>query len=309
MDIPSPARMFKWLILVFVYLQGLSICTAIFGFSSGRAIGPSTLLSCFPSLIVIGVIMYAVFLMFKKDKERENNPSDDFKDGNLLYRYGYEVNEDVIPIPVDSSWTEQQILSFVSAMRHRIAYKFRERFSSSKIEIIESFTIKDKDMPSDARNFLKIIFRSIRGSQVSHFVDYEIMGKYIVVHYVSKIRGKYRWHDVADFVIMGPLTIWFWGIGWLQNQYSIVAAISKIVYNSYDQIDLKSFFTSSYLVTLDETRIFLKENNLLTDELNQIIMHNINNSQNINITGSPGTSLSGLTNTVQNVGRSVVKTS
>jgi len=126
----------------------------------------------------------------------------------------------------------------------------------------------------------------------------------MVVHYLSRVRGKYRWYDVVDFVIMGPLTVWFWVVSWWQNSYSIIAAISKVVNNFADQLDLKTFFISSYLVLLDETRAFLEDKGLLTEELKRIINYNITNSSNINVSQSQGVSIG---KTVQSVAENVAK--
>jgi hypothetical protein len=264
------------------------------------------MLNCIAPIVIIGGVMYLMIWIFNKDKKRELNPSDDFKKENLLYRYGYEINHTTLSIPVRTDWTEQQIDKFISVMRQRIAQQITSRFSAIGVQVTNPVNIKDRDKPSDSRSFLKIVFRSARGSQVSHFIYYAPMGKYVVIHYIALVRGKYRWHDVADFAISGPVSIWLWLLDWIQNQYSIIASISKFIGNSYDLLDLKSYFESSYLVLMDETRTFLKEVGLLTEEINSVIIQNINNSQNINVTNSKNTNLSGLVNTVQDVVQNII---
>ena len=66
-----------------------------------------------------------------------------------------------------------------------------------------------------------------------------------------------------------------------------------VIKNSFDAIDLTTFYESSYYVLLDETRAFLKDNGLLSEEVAQVIFNNIsnNNSQNISISRSRNVSL------------------
>lgn len=313
MEIPPLFRIIRWFGLCAVYFWIIGACASITLLPLNLALNSSSdnynvqqsisgifgFLGCLIPIIIFGGIMALMAWIFKMDKARERTASDDFKNENLLYRYGYKINEITLPIAVKTEWTDNETQEFVNAMRQRIASQIQNRFAGSGVQVTSRVHIKDKDLPSDNRTFLKVIFRSIRGSQASHFITYAVAGKYVVIHYISLIRGKYRWHDAVDFVISSPLTIWFWGLSWVQNQYSIIASISKIVGNSYDLLDLKTYFEASYLVLLDETRNFIKEKGLLTDELNQIIVNNINNSQNISISGSSGVKLGDVVNAVQ----------
>lgn len=321
MEIPPLTRIAKWLVLIGGYFWAVGLCASTILIPIGLMAGSGrntfgqligtgiTLLTCAAPLIIVGGLMALVVLAFRRDKEREHTPSDDFKNDNLLFRYGYQINRISLSIPVQPEWSDYEISGFVDALRQRTASQIQTRFSSAGVEVINTVQIRDKQMTSDNKLFLKIVFRSKRGSQVSHFIHYAIAGKYVVIHYLSRIRGKYRWHDVVDFVITGPLSMWFWGWDWIQNQYSIISAISNIVSNSYDHIDLKTYFEASYLVLLDETRAFLKEKGLLTDEINQVINYNITNSQNISVSRSQGVNLGNIANAAQSAVQALRKPS
>jgi hypothetical protein len=314
MEIPKLPRILKWLVLLGIYFVVLNFCASsallpltLSGLFSRQDTlaslisGLASFLVCIIPFVVIGGLMAVVVLAYRKDKSREQLSSDDFKNDNLLYRYGYKINQTTLSIPVKTEWTDEEIYKFSVSMRQKISTQIQSRFESFGVEVVNPVTIKDKNMQQDSRDFLKIIFRSRRGSQVSHFIYYAVAGKYVVIHYLTYVRGKYWWHDIVDFVITGPLHIWFWGVDWLQNQYSIITAISKHVNNSYDLLDLETFFEASYFVLLDETRNFLKEEGLLSEELNQIIVNNINNSQNITVSHSKGLSFENIANTAKSV--------
>lgn len=319
MNVPSVSRIFKWLILIGLYFWVSSLCVGTFllplslSFAyrddtfSNLLSGLLSTLSCVAPIGVFGLLMGLMVYIFNTDRKREVDASDDFKKNRLFIRYGYEFNKISIPVPVKADWEDKDIAALVDELRTKLANQFKTRYAADKVEVLNPVYVKDKDLPSDSRAFLRITYNSRRGSRISHFIHYAIAGKYVVIHYTSRVRGNYRWHDIVDFVISGPMTIWGWGLDWIQNQFSVISYISRFVTNSYDEIDLKTFFDSSYYVMLDETRDFLDEKGLLTKELEQVIINNINNSQNINVTGSSGVSVGRVINAVQgatqNIGR------
>jgi hypothetical protein len=232
-------------------------------------------------------------MAYKNDQLREQNATDTFQNQNLFFRYGTPIKVTEFPIPANSSWTEKETAEIAHKMNQRVESRSMERLCMPGISAFGTIDIIDKRLLTDKRSFLKVVYKTIRGSQLSHFVHYAVAGKSIVAHYYTYIRGATKWHDVFNFVFFSPLTIWFWGIPWLKNQCSILSLISRTEANSFDAIDLTTFYESSYYVLLDETRAFLKENGLLSEEVAQVIFNNIsnNNSQNINISRSRNVSL------------------
>ncbi|NEP23728.1 hypothetical protein [Moorena sp. SIO3I6] len=183
-------------------------------------------------------------------------------------------------------------------MNKEIADKTHQKLSQSTVNLVLAY---DRELRSDRKNFLKILFRTVRGSQLSHFVHYAVAGKSIVAHYFTYVRGTHNWFDVLAFVFFSPVSIWFWLVPWLANEFSITSYIStrlEYMNNSFDRIDLITFYESSYYVLMDETRLILKANGILTEELAQIIFNNINNnhSQNVNINNSSGLNLGNISN-------------
>jgi hypothetical protein len=244
-------------------------------------------------LLILVPSMLLGNMAYKNDQLREQNATDTFQNQNLFFRYGTPIKVTEFPIPTNSSWTEKETAEIAQKMNQRVESRSMERLSMEGISAFGTIDIIDKRLFTDKRSFLKVVYKTIRGSQLSHFVHYAVAGKSIVAHYYTYIRGATKWHDVFNFVFFSPLTIWLWGIPWLKNQCSILSLISRTEANSFDAIDLTTFYESSYYVLLDETRAFLKENGLLSDEVAQVIFNNIsnNNSQSINISRSRNVSL------------------
>lgn len=244
-------------------------------------------------LLVLIPSMLLGRMAYKNDQLREQNATDTFQNQNLFFRYGNPINVTEFPIPANSSWSEMETVEIAQKMNISVETRSMARLRMEGIAAFGTIDIIDKRLITDKRSFLKVVYKTMRGSQLSHFVHYAVAGKTIVAHYYTYIRGATKWHDVLNFIFVSPLTIWFWGIPWLKNKYSIISAISRTEANSFDAIDLTTFYESSYYVLLDETRGFLKENGLLSDEVAQVIFNNIsnNNSQNINISRSRNVSM------------------
>jgi hypothetical protein len=92
-EIPSASRIFKWLIAFGVYFWIITSCSTLASFSGNYSTSNFFgVLGCLFPLMLIGGVMAGVVFAFNKDKEREHTLSDDFKENNILYRYGYSIN-------------------------------------------------------------------------------------------------------------------------------------------------------------------------------------------------------------------------
>ncbi len=273
---PSLGTMIGWLVLSIIYLSTL----------------PTVILP----LIILGAMGFS-WWAYEQDKEREKVASDDFKEMGLLFRYGYEINDVAVPVFVDLP--SHQIDDLVRALTNRLYSTLQDAFANLNMVLAFPVVIKDKEYPEDQREFLKMVMRTSRGSQLSHFIHFAVTGKYIVTHFTTKVRGRYEWYNVVNFILLSPITVWFWGVDWWKNQYSIVASISTTVGNSYDLIDLTSYFQSTYLMVWRVIRDFLKEKDLLSDDVQQIIINNITNTQQISVSKSRQVNLGNIINRVQ----------
>lgn len=275
---PSLGTVIGWFVLSVIYLATL----------------PTVILP----LIILGTMGFS-WWAYEQDKEREKVSSDDFKEMGLLFRYGYEINDVAVPIFVDLPL--HQLKDLAAELANRLYHALQASFSELDMELDFPVIIKDKEYPTDQREFLKMLIRTARGSQLSHFVHLAITGKYIVVHFTTKVRGRYEWYNIVSFILLSPITIWFWGVDWWKNQYSIISSISTMLGNSYDLIDLTSYFQSTYLMVWRAIRDFLKEKDLLSDDVQQLIVNNITNTQNISVSKSRQVNLGNVVNRVQSV--------
>jgi hypothetical protein len=113
-------------------------------------------------------------------------------DGDLFYRYGYEINHRTLSIATQSDWDDAQTQNLARELSERIAARIRAHFSGVSLEVTNPINVTDRDKATDMREFLKIIFRSIRGSQVSHFIYHAVLGKHRI-HYMTCAHTGMTW--------------------------------------------------------------------------------------------------------------------
>lgn len=316
MKYPSVTRVLKWIVLIGIYIWLTSLCSGVMSivllglgastqsnFIETIMSGLSAISYCLVPIVIIGGVFALFTQAYRRDRIREEKATDDFRHLNLLYRYGARISQTTFSFDTKPEWSSDQIAQFADNLRDRVAAQVKARFTNAAVT--NPFYVSDKDQNSDKRAFLRIQFTTMRGSSLTQFAYYGVSGKTIIVHYITRIRGRYAWHDVVDFVITGPITVWGWGMAWLNNEYSILAALSTRFNNSYDLIDLTTQLRAISLVLLTETQTMLDEHGLLSDLLKQVIVNNITNTQEVNINQSSGVSLGNIGNTVATVARSI----
>ncbi|MEZ5038525.1 MAG: hypothetical protein R2828_01475 [Saprospiraceae bacterium] len=244
----------------------------------------------FPFLIIFGITIYA----YQREKSKVNNSYDHFEDDNLFFRYGTKISGSIFPLrysrQLDNEETKNIIFKLqkflISALESEIDYRIER--GEHKTEMI---TIADRNRTSDQREFLKFSFRGKRGGELTHFLLFEFLGSYTIIHFDSYIKGIPHWYNKADFLLRSPFRIWFWIVPYLRNDYSILAVISKYLDNSFEEYDVNTYYSASKYSILDSIREYLKENDLLTVELDgminyQLIYNNNISGNQVNMNGS-----------------------
>ena len=150
-------RTVSWLVFGSLYLSLTALSLGLF------------LLIIIPSML-LGRMAY------KNDQLREQNLTDTFLNQNLFFRYGTPVNVTEFPIPANSSWTEKETVEIAQRMNQRVESRSMERLRMQRISAFETIDIIDKRLFTDKRSFLKVVYKTIRGSQLSHFVHYAVAG-------------------------------------------------------------------------------------------------------------------------------------
>ncbi|MDW3194939.1 MAG: hypothetical protein R8G66_21380 [Cytophagales bacterium] len=238
------------------------------------------------------IIMIITLICFFAEKGYAEGKSEWFYDDLLFQRYGQLLKNETIPIGVKnlSKNSEELARNLYYHLSQSVKARFgtNQRFSSEIVKVIDSH------LESDARLFLKIKLVSMRNSQISYFVNLDTVGKQLAINTRIHLRNKYAWHQVLLFVVTSPLTYWLWIYHWLLRKYFIRSEINNDLGNAFEKMDLESYIklaTFTIMVGIEE---FAKANDLLTEELKQLIINNINNSQSINISKSRSIRISGM---------------
>ncbi|HKI06361.1 MAG TPA: hypothetical protein VKK31_30560 [Thermoanaerobaculia bacterium] len=227
-------------------------------------------------------------MAYVKDKEREARGMDDFRGDWLFFRYGEQIHHAVISIPVKPDWEGAETLMFAETLRRNLARRLAGRLPPGSVEVLETLTVVDNEK-AIKKDFLRMVARSTYGSMVTHFVHYAPFGQTISAHYFTYLRGSQSDWALMKFVLTSPFTIWLWGGPWLLNRHSILASLSHFHESSFDGIELATLYSLTHEVVYEETLEILDEFGLLTENVKQQIIYQI--QQKIEIKQSSGVSI------------------
>ena len=236
---------------------------------------------------IIGFTIYAFFA----EKTRIESGNERFRGDNLFFRYGEEINYRSIPIPVKSTWKTEDSIEFGNSILNRIQNEFLNTYGNSPLngkQIVSPIWAADSERPSDTRGFLKISFTGGRGAIFSRFINYQILGKNIVLHRMVHLLGIAQWYEMIFFFLASPFSILFWIYRWIRGEYSVYGAIAGDVGNSFEIMDLRAYYVSTHRIIEDAIIEELKSNDLLSEELGMTLQNVFNNYNfgNQNIGGS-----------------------
>lgn len=262
---------FKLVILAPVYLVGI----AVLGYRAFFLFGP---------FIIAAAVAYTF------DKEREAQGKDDFRGDWLFFRYGEEVDRVFFGLPVNASWSAEEIARFATHLREKLAERVQQQLSVKGVEARGDLVIRDQST-SETKAFFRLTLRSRFGSTMTQFIHYAEFGQTLTAHHFLYRRGTQSEWDVVKFALAAPWEIWFWGIPWLVNRFSIIASLSRFRASSFDGIDMNTMYNVAVQVLRDELEKILAEAGLLTEEVKQILQYNIKTTNNIKIRNSPHVTL------------------
>lgn len=237
-------------------------------------------------MTTLGLTIYFFF----EDKKRISSEDERFRGLNLFFRYGSELDWDVVPIKVKEEWSAKDSVK----LGDNIIYKIRDTFLSTYGETplngkqnVAIIGVTDSNRLSDSRGFLRISFMGSRGAIISRFLTYQILGKNLVLCKSTYSLGTIEWYDMIFYILVSPITFPFWIYRWSKKEYSIYSAMASGINNSFELYDLRAYFFSSGEIIANVVLDELKANDLYTPEMAFVINRVLNDySTNININNS-----------------------
>jgi hypothetical protein len=243
-------------------------------------------------LIIILLILLFPLIAYFSDKSKDRSGNDNFKRGGLFARYGKEIYSSVIPIQIDPKKTSKSSEEVIAGIKRFLMAELEKQFANTPRFSLAELSVKDLKKSKDVRDFLRFSFVTPRNTKIHSIVYIPILGDQIIVQQMVHMRGNYYWYDVLWFLITSPLTFLFWIRRWFRGEYNIVANLStKFNTSSFDYLDSLTIFKTTTVLTQTLVMQYARENGLLTEEIEKMIVQNITNSQNINISKSSGVKL------------------
>lgn len=273
---------------------------------------PISLISSYPYVVIFLVQIGMTYFFFKVDKKRHKeilsslkykegssvSPKVSFRGQNLLYQFGEQYNNINFPIKFDIDKLDGETDKFIKKAQIHLRDTLKKSLDSAELieENICIINLSDKEFPRQFpkkvdkdelsnRNFLHIPFETYRETNLNYFIYFKKVGKSIVAHFSAYRQAKYTSVDLFAFILTAPFHFWIWIWAWYKGEYSITSKLKSIRFsnNAFNDIDAVSIDKSVYDLLLHEMKTFLKENDLLTEQLENSINQFI---ENVNITNN-----------------------
>lgn len=253
-----------------------------------------SLIILFRTYITIAIVTSLIAYFVSKNKQIDFS-NDKFYDDNLFYQYGQLVQTELIPINLPDGYQKndglEEQLDIKSNLQSYLIEQLNLRFNSDTAYQFNQTKISDLYLKSDRRDFCLFSFTTIRHSMINYCVNCKYVGDQLVINTKVFIRSYYNWYDVLLHVVSAPLHSWSWIYSFLKKTYSLSSRLGSLYQNnSFDQIDIESYIKSASFTVISSIEKFATDNNLMSSELQQVIVNNINNTQNISIQKSKGIS-------------------
>jgi|GEM_PF-6490753 len=222
--------------------------------------------------------------------------------GKSITQFGEQMDQLIFPIGGKGQWSleeasllSEDILAHVhSDLKTRISdpmgtYNNPDLGISSGVSLREREVIYENNL---RKPFLKATYSHHSGHEMSYFLQYQLVGNYLVSHNLVYLKGKNRLLKLVLFWLFMPKLLFFKMI-WKRR--SILPNYINVIDPSFfDSMDLNAFWTTAHEAIMESTEAILKEKGLLTEEIQTILNqhitnHNVSNTQNVRVSGSGNT--------------------
>ncbi len=248
------------------------------------------------AILVWGGLAILAWAAYANELETEGKRETTFRGMQLFSQYGTNIFERTLSIPLTES-----VMAHVDELMQQLLDHVTQDLQSALALLrtdISKVAVQAQDRPSDRRVFVRLRARTIRGSQLAFFFLPVLTGKHIVAHLQIYQRGHHTWLDFLIFLLTSPVTIWIWGLSWLQGRFSIIVSLSSMNMNAFDKLDLATAYGAAYQAFWMSVYNFLSQKGLLSEVVEQSITYNMVIGPQVNIESSQNVTVGRIRNMI-----------
>ena len=245
----------------------------------------------FFGVVVFGCIIMTVICLLI-ERNLQEHKSGFFYDDRLFNQYGIRIKADVLPVGVKRVGHSADELA--RNLYFHLSTNVKKQFGEGANISTEIISVVDRHLTSDKRIFLKVKLVTRRSSQITNFVNLITVGQQLSINSQTYLKGDYAWHEALFFIATAPTHYWFWIYHWMTRNEFVQNRIGSRMANSFEKMDMDAYLKSVNFTIMMGIEDFAKENQLMTEELKQMIIRNVNNIQSINIKRSRGVRIAGV---------------
>lgn len=219
--------------------------------------------------------------------------------GKSIAQFGEQMDQLIFPIGGKEQWSleeasllSEDILAHVHTdLKTRISDPMGT-FNNPELGISTGISLRGREFIHEGsfrKPFLKATFSHHSGHEMSYFVQYQLVGNFLVSHNLVYLKGENKLLKLLLFWFFMPRLLLFKMI-WKRK--SILPNYINVIDPSFfDSMDLNAFWTTAHEAIMESTEAILREKGLLTEEIQTILNqhitnHNVSNTQNVSVSGS-----------------------
>lgn len=234
------------------------------------------------AVCTLGLFMGLGAAAVEADRRREARRFDNFNGNSLFFRYGKEIFWTRFTFSATSGLEPSEVSALAGSLQERLSARVRASLFGQKAALDEALVVENS-RTGKKKAFIKVVALTDAETRISYFIHYQAFGMSLTAHYSAWARGKTDEYALVKFVAMCPFSIWLWGIPWLLDRYSLMAALSGAYGDSFDEMDMATIFRAIHYDVIGQTKELLEEEGLLSEELRGFL---VNLTQNVTASGS-----------------------
>jgi hypothetical protein len=256
-------RRFKWPLVLLFYAAFIKVATVL-------------------AICTLGLFMGLGVAAIEADRRREARRFDSFSGDSLFFRYGRELFQTRFTFSASSGLEPSEVRDLAVSLQERLSARVRASLFGQPAALDEALVVQNSRTGQE-KAFIKIVALTDAETRISYFIHYQAFGMSLTAHYSAWTRGKTDEFALVKFVVMCPFSIWLWGVPWLLDRYSLMAALSGAYGDSFDEMDMATIFRAIHYDVIGQTQELLEEEGLMSEDLRGFL---VNLTQNVTASGS-----------------------
>lgn len=211
-----------------------------------------SILQLIPGMIIQGLILFlwplavpatwfATFTIYQREKSAQENRQLRFSKNRPFFPYGTTIS------------TQNFLFSRAARHQQTVETIMTSIGGQQPGAVVQKLDILDVYPPKPySKSFVRVSTKTELDTEISFLFNVSTVGESLYLRWWVLVRGRTTFWEVFWYILFAPfLSFAFWIIPWIRNHYSVVAAISGDIEDTYDVFDIEAWVASFQQTAFD----------------------------------------------------------